>query len=103
MGSHQAIAQAVKEGGTGVATGEACQNRVMFKQFLTSGAMQFCQIDSARMSGLNEVLAVYLMAAKLGVPVCPHAGGVGLCEMVQHLQVIDYVCLTGTVENRLIE
>ena len=59
----------------------------MFKQFLTSGAMQFCQIDSARMSGLNDVLAVYLMAAKLGVPVCPHAGGVGLCEMVQHLQV----------------
>ena len=70
-----------------MATGEVCQNRVIFKQFLTSGAMQFCQIDSARMSGLNEVLAVYLMAAKLGVPVCPHAGGVGLCEMVQHLQV----------------
>ena len=76
-----------KTSGIGVATGEVCQNRVMFKQFLTSGAMQFCQIDSARMSGLNEVLAVYLMAAKLGVPVCPHAGGVGLCEMVQHLQV----------------
>ena len=73
--------------GIGVATGEVCQNRVMFKQFLTSGAMQFCQIDSGRMSGLNEVLAVYLMAAKLGIPVCPHAGGVGLCEMVQHLQV----------------
>ena len=70
-----------------MATGEVCQNRVMFKQFLTSGAMQFCQIDSGRMSGLNEVLAVYLMAAKLGVPVCPHAGGVGLCNMVQHLQV----------------
>ena len=70
-----------------MATGEVCQNRVMFKQFLTSGAMQFCQIDSGRMSGVNEVIAVYLMAAKLGVPVCPHAGGVGLCNMVQHLQV----------------
>ena len=60
----------------------------MFKQFLKSGAMQFCQIDSARMAGVNEVIAVYLMAAKLGIPVCPHAGGVGLCEMVQHLQVL---------------
>ena len=73
-----------------------CQNRVMFKQFLQSGAMQFCQIDSARMSGLNDVLAVYLMAAKVGVPVCPHAGGVGLCEMVQHLQV-DSVALRGAL------
>lgn len=75
--------------GVGVATGEMCQNRVMFKQFLQSGALQFCQIDSARMAGVNEVLAVYLMAAKLKVPVCPHSGGVGLCEMVQHLQVND--------------
>jgi L-fuconate dehydratase len=58
----------------------------MFKQFLQSGAMQYCNIDAARMGGLNDVLAVYLMAAKLGIPVCPHAGGVGLCEMVQHLQ-----------------
>merc|ERR1719412_258209 len=93
---HLEISRALKKHGIGVATGEVCQNRVMFKQFLTSGAMQFCQIDSARMSGLNEVLAVYLMAAKLGVPVCPHAGGVGLCNMVQHLQVFDYICLTGS-------
>lgn len=76
--------------GIGVATGEMCQNRVMFKQFLQSSALQYCQIDSARMGGLNECLAVYLMAAKCGgVPVCPHAGGVGLCEMVQHLQVSE--------------
>ena len=95
--------QALREDGVGVATGECCQNRVMFKQFLMSGGMQFCQvkllhildnfvlfqIDSARMSGVNEVLSVYLMAAKLGVPVCPHAGGVGLCNMVPHLQVIN--------------
>jgi len=100
---HLEISRALSKYGIGVATGEVCQNRVMFKQFLKSGAMQFCQIDSGRMSGLNEVLAVYLMAAKLGVPVCPHAGGVGLCEMVQHLQVIDYVCLTGSTENRMIE
>lgn len=100
---HKAISESVREGGTGVATGEACQNRVMFKQFLMSGAMQFCQIDSARMSGLNEVLAVYLMAAKQNVPVCPHAGGVGLCNMVPHLQAWDYIALTGTTENRIVE
>merc|ERR1719220_1784802 len=101
--AHQAIAQAVREDGVGVATGECCQNRVMFKQFLMAGAMQFCQIDSARMSGVNEVLAVYLLAAKLGIPVCPHAGGVGLCNMVPHLQAFDFICLSGTVENRLVE
>ena len=90
--------------GIGVATGEMCQNRVMFKQFLQSGAMQFCQIDSARMSGLNDVVAVYLMAAKVGVPVCPHAGGVGLCEMVQHLQMFDYLSVSGRMDNgRMIE
>jgi len=100
---HKAISESVREAGTGVATGEACQNRVMFKQFLMSGAMQFCQIDSARMSGLNEVLAVYLMAAKQGVPVCPHAGGVGLCNMVPHLQAWDYIALSGTTENRIVE
>ena len=84
---HKKVSEALKEHGIGVATGEMCQNRVMFKQFLQSGALQFCQIDSGRMAGVNEVLAVYLMAAKLNVPVCPHSGGVGLCEMVQHLQV----------------
>jgi len=100
---HKQISEALREDGIGVATGEACQNRVMFKQFLMSGAMQFCQIDSARMTGLNEVLAVYLMANKQGVPVCPHAGGVGLCNMVPHLQAWDYIALTGTTENRLVE
>jgi len=100
---HKAIADALKPYGIKVATGEVCQNRVMFKQFLSSGAMGVCQIDSARMAGVNEVIAVYLMAAKLGVPVCPHAGGVGLCEMVQHLQVFDYVYLSGTFEDRMIE
>lgn len=100
---HKYIAEQLKPYGIKVATGEVCQNRVMFKQFLMSGAMGVCQIDSARMAGVNEVIAVYLMAAKLGVPVCPHAGGVGLCEMVQHLQVFDYVYLTGTFQDRMIE
>lgn len=100
---HKRISEAVRDSGCGVATGEACQNRVMFKQFLMSGAMQFCQIDSARMTGLNEVLSVYLMAAKLGVPVCPHAGGVGLCNMVAHLQTWDFISLTGTTNNRVVE
>jgi len=101
--AHKAISKGIEELGIGVATGECCQNRVMFKQFLMSGGMQFCQIDSARMSGVNEVLAVYLMASKLGIPVCPHAGGVGLCNMVPHLQAFDFVCLTGTTENRVVE
>lgn len=80
-----------------------CCNRVLFKQFLQSGAMDFCQIDSARIGGVNEILSVYLMAKKLNVKVCPHAGGVGLCEMVQHLQMWDYVSLSGTKDGRLIE
>jgi len=101
--AHRTISQALKSSGVGVATGECCQNRVMFKQFLMSGGMQFCQIDSARMTGLNEVLAVYLMASKVGVPVCPHAGGVGLCNMVPHLQAWDYISLTGSTEGRLVE
>ncbi|CAH0727460.1 unnamed protein product, partial [Brenthis ino] len=100
---HAAIARALKPYGIGVATGEMCANRVMFKQFLQSGAMQYCQIDSARIGGINEILAVYLMAAKLNVKVCPHAGGVGLCEMVQHLQYWDYACVSTTMEDRLIE
>jgi len=101
--AHKEISEALRPDGVGVATGECCQNRVMFKQFLMSGGMQFCQIDSARMTGLNEVLAVYLMASKLGIPVCPHAGGVGLCNMVPHLQAWDYVCLSGTTEGRVVE
>ena len=87
----------------GVATGEQCQNRVLFKQFLQARALDFCQIDSCRLGGVNEVLAVLLMAAKFGVPVCPHAGGVGLCEYVQHLAVFDYIAVSGSLERRVVE
>ncbi|XP_043284152.1 mitochondrial enolase superfamily member 1-like isoform X2 [Venturia canescens] len=100
---HAKIAEALRPLGIGVASGEMCANRVMFKQFLQKQAIDFCQIDSARIGGVNEILAVYLMAHKFGIPVCPHAGGVGLCEMVQHLQMWDFVCLSGTTENRMIE
>lgn len=86
-----------------VATGEHCQNRVMFKQFLKSGAMDVCQIDSCRVGGVNEILSILLMAAKLNIPVCPHAGGVGLCEYVQHLSMIDFICISGRLEDRVIE
>ena len=87
----------------GVATGEQCQNRVLFKQFLQARALDFCQIDSCRLGGVNEVLAVLLMAAKFGVPVCPHAGGVGLCEYVQHLAVFDYIAVSGSLKRRVVE
>ena len=97
------ISNALREHGVGVALGEACHNRVMFKQLLASGAMQFCQIDACRLGGVNEIVAVILMAGKFGVPVCPHAGGVGLCEMVCHLAVFDYVCVSGTMEGRVLE
>lgn len=86
-----------------IATGEHCPNRIMFKQFLESGAMDICQIDSCRVGGVNEILSIMLMAAKFNIPVCPHAGGVGLCEYVQHLSMIDYICISGTKENRIIE
>jgi len=86
-----------------VATGEHVQNRVMFKQLLQAGAIDFCQVDSCRLGGVNEVLSVLLMAAKFGVPVCPHAGGVGLCEYVQHLAIFDYVAVSGSLENRVCE
>jgi len=86
-----------------VATGEMCQNRILFKQFITAGAIDVVQIDACRLGGLNEVLAVLLLAAKYGLPVCPHAGGVGLCEYVQHLAMIDYVCVAGTREGRVVE
>jgi L-fuconate dehydratase len=98
---HQAIRQAISP--IGVATGEHCQNRILFKQFLQAEAIDFCQIDSCRLGGVNEVLSVLLMAAKFNVPVCPHAGGVGLCEYVQHLSMIDYIAITGELENRVIE
>jgi len=98
---HAAIARAVAP--IGVATGEACHNRVMFKQFLQANALDFCQVDSCRLGGVNEVLAVLLLAAKFGVPVCPHAGGVGLCEYVQHLSIFDYIAVSGSLENRRVE
>ena len=87
----------------GVATGEHCHNRVMFKQLLQAHAIDFCQVDSCRLGGLNEVIIVLLMAAKFGVPVCPHAGGVGLCEYVQHISLFDYICVSGSLENRVLE
>jgi L-fuconate dehydratase len=86
-----------------IATGEHCHHRVMFKQFMQAGAMDVCQIDSCRVAGVNENLAVLLMAAKFNIPVCPHAGGVGLCECVQHLAIFDYLCVSGSLENRVIE
>ncbi len=86
-----------------VATGEMCQNRILFKQFIAGGAIDVVQIDSCRMGGLNEVLAVLLMAAKFNLPVWPHAGGVGLCEYVQHLSMIDYVAVSGSKDGRVIE
>jgi L-fuconate dehydratase len=100
---HAAVRKAVKPYGIGVATGEACQNRVVFKQLMQAEAIDFCQIDSCRMGGVNEILSVILMAKKFGIPVCPHAGGVGLCEYVQHLAMIDYICVSGTFESRVLE
>jgi L-fuconate dehydratase len=98
---HAAIARAIAP--IGVATGEHCQNRVIFKQLLQAGAIAFCQIDSCRLGGVNEILAVLLMAAKFGVPVCPHAGGVGLCEYVQHLSMFDYIAVSASLEQRIVE
>ncbi len=98
---HAAIARAIAP--IQVATGEHCQNRIMFKQFLQAGAIGVCQIDSCRIGGVNEILAVLLMAAKFGIPVCPHAGGVGLCEYVQHLALFDYIAVSGSLDNRLCE
>jgi L-fuconate dehydratase len=86
-----------------VATGEVCQNRVLFKQLMQADAIRYVQVDSCRMAGLNEALAVILMAARFGKPVCPHAGGVGLCEYVQHLSIFDYVAVSGSLEDRVCE
>ena len=86
-----------------IATGEHCHNRVMFKQFLQAKALDVVQLDSCRVGGVNENLAILLLAAKFGVPVCPHAGGVGLCEYVQHLSMFDYLSVSATLENRVIE
>jgi L-fuconate dehydratase len=98
---HATIARAIAP--IGVATGEHCQNRIVFKQLMQAGAISFCQIDACRLGGVNEVIAVLLLAAKFGIPVCPHAGGVGLCEYVQHLSMFDFVCVSGSMENRIIE
>jgi len=86
-----------------IATGEHCHNRVMFKQLLQAGSIDVCQIDSCRVAGVNENLAILLMAAKFGVVVCPHAGGVGLCEYVQHLSMFDYLRVSCSMEDRVIE
>jgi L-fuconate dehydratase len=98
---HATIARAISP--IKVATGEHCQNRVLFKQLFQANAIGFCQLDACRLGGLNEVLAVLLMAAKFGVPVCPHAGGVGLCEYVQHISLFDYIAVSGSLENRVLE
>ena len=98
---HASIAKAVAP--IGVATGEQCQNRVIFKQLFQSNAISFCQIDSCRVGSINEILAILLMAAKFGVPVCPHAGGVGLCEYVQHLAIFDYIAIGASLESRILE
>jgi L-fuconate dehydratase len=100
---HAAIARALEPLGIGVATGENIPNRVVFKQLLAARAIAFCQIDMCRMSGVNEVVAVLLLAAHFGVPVCPHAGGVGLCEYVQHASIFDYIAVSGSLEGRSIE
>jgi L-fuconate dehydratase len=98
---HATIAQGVAP--IRVATGEHVHNRVMFKQLFQAEAISVCQIDACRLGGVNEVLAVLLMAAEFGVAVCPHAGGVGLCELVQHLSIVDYVCVSGALDGRMIE
>ncbi len=98
---HAAIAKAIAP--IRVATGEVCHNRVMFKQFMQAGGMQVCQIDSCRLGGVNEVIAVLLLAKKFGIPVCPHAGGVGLCEYVQHLAMFDYICVSASLDQRIAE
>ena len=92
-----------RETGIRIATGEHCHSQVMFKQLFQAGAIDVCQIDSCRVAGINENLAIILMAAKFGIPVCPHAGGVGLCEYVQHLAAFDYICVSASFQNRVVE
>jgi L-fuconate dehydratase len=98
---HAAIARAIAP--IRVATGEACANRVVFKQLFQAGGVAVCQVDSCRVGGVNEVLSILLMAAKFGVPVCPHAGGVGLCEYVQHLAIFGYVAVDPSLQDRVCE
>jgi L-fuconate dehydratase len=98
---HAAIARAIAP--IRVVTGEHVPNRVVFKQLLQAGAVAACQVDACRLAGVNEVVAVLLLAARFGVPVCPHAGGVGLCELVVHLSAFDYIAVSGSLEERMIE
>ncbi len=98
---HQKIRQGVKP--IKVATGEHCHNKVMFKQFFQASAIDICQLDSGRLASISEILAVQLLACKFNIPICPHAGGVGLCEFVQHLSIIDYVCISANLNNRVLE
>jgi len=98
---HAAIARAIAP--IRVATGEMVQNRIMFKQLFQANAIGVCQIDACRVGGVNEVLAILLLAAKYGVPVCPHAGGIGLCEYVQHLAMFDYIAVSGSLDGRMCE
>ena len=100
---HARIAAALGPLGIGVATGEHGQNRVLFKQLLQAKAIAFCQIDACRVGGINENLAIMLMSAKFGVPVCPHAGGVGLCEQVAHLSIFNYIAVAGHLDNTVTE
>jgi L-fuconate dehydratase len=98
---HAAIARAIAP--VLVASGEHAHNRIMFKQMLQADAIQVCQPDPCRLGGVNEMLAVYLLAARFGVPVCPHGGGVGLCEYIQHLAMFDYIAVSGSLEGRVLE
>jgi L-fuconate dehydratase len=98
---HATIAKAIAP--IKVATGEHAQNRIIFKQLMQLGAISFCQIDTCRLGGVNEALAVILLAAKFGIPICPHAGGVGLCEYMQHLSIFDYISVSASHENSILE
>ncbi len=98
---HASIARAIEP--VRVATGEHVQNRIIFKQLFQTKAIGICQADACRVGGVNEVLAILLMATRFGIPVCPHAGGVGLCEYVQHISLFDYIAISGSLENRMIE
>jgi L-fuconate dehydratase len=100
---HAAIRRGLAPAGIRVATGEHVQNRIVFKQLLQADAVDFVQIDACRVAGVNENLAILLLAAKFGKPVCPHAGGVGLCELVQHLSMVDYAIVSGSLRDRVIE
>ena len=100
---HAKIGKALRPLGIGIATGEYCHNRVMFKQFLEAGAMDYCQIDCCRLGGVNENIAVMLLAEKFQIPVCPHTGGCGLCELSQHLSFFYYICINGKKDRQMLE